>query len=110
MFFFEKNKVAQNHLEHMRIDSAFYADSEYDIGFDIDCSFLEEKWLQNRQKCIKMLPPNSMLSKINQVVIFFRVLHIYGLVALERVYQMSYMRTLVISISETKLSINDKNR
>jgi hypothetical protein len=43
-------------VKHVRIDSVFDADSEYGIGFDMGCSFLDEKWVHNRQKSTKMVP------------------------------------------------------
>ncbi len=44
-YFLEKNEDARNHLKHMGIESAFHADFEYSIDFDIGYSFLDEKWL-----------------------------------------------------------------
>jgi hypothetical protein len=43
VIFSKKNKDAQNYLKLVGIDSVFDADSEYGIGFDIGCSFLDEK-------------------------------------------------------------------
>jgi hypothetical protein len=50
-----------------------------------------------------------MSLEINEVAMFFRVSHIYGLVALEKGYRMSYMPTLVISAFDTKYSMKDEN-
>jgi hypothetical protein len=44
------------------------------------------------------------------MAIFFRVLNIYGFVALEKSYQMSNTSILVISIFMTKYLPKDKNR
>ncbi len=102
--FFEKNEVTQNYLKHMTINSVFDADSKYDIGFNTSCSFLDENWLRNRGKW----HPSSMLSEINRVAIFFRASHIYGFVALEKGYRMSYMRTLVIFNFRPKYSLESE--
>jgi hypothetical protein len=51
-----------------------------------------------------------MSPKIDQVGIFFWTSFIYGFVALEKGYRMSYVRTLVIFAFVIKYSLKDKNR
>ena len=51
--FFQKKYFSQNYLKHTWIDSVFRADSEYDIGFEPNRSFLTKSCLEkapNTQK------------------------------------------------------------
>ena len=51
--FFQKKYFSQNYLKHIWIDSVFNADSEYDISFEPNRSFLTKicpKKVSNRQK------------------------------------------------------------
>jgi len=51
--FFSKKKFSQNYLKHTWIDSVFNADSEYDISFELNRSFLTKSCLKkvsNTQK------------------------------------------------------------
>ncbi len=51
--FFQKKVFSQNYLSHTGIDSVFNADSEYDIGFEPNRSFLTKSCLKkvsNTQK------------------------------------------------------------
>ena len=38
--FFQKKFFSENYLKHISIDSVFNADSEYDISFEPNCTFL----------------------------------------------------------------------
>ena len=51
--FFQKKTFSQNYLKHTWIDSVFSADSEYDITFEPNLSFLTKSYLKkvsNTQK------------------------------------------------------------
>jgi len=48
----------------------FNADSGYGIGFHIDCSFLDEKRVHNRQKKRKNDTSGIISLEINEVAIF----------------------------------------
>ena len=44
--FFQKKYFSQNYLKHISIDSVFNADSEYDISFEPNRSFLTQSCLK----------------------------------------------------------------
>ena len=52
-FFFQKKYFSQNYLKHISIDSVFNADSEYDISFEPNRSFLTKICLNKVSKCTK---------------------------------------------------------
>ena len=51
--FFRKKCFFQNYLKHISIDSVFNADSEYDISFEPNRSFLTKYCLKKVLKCTK---------------------------------------------------------
>ena len=51
--FFQKKYFSQNYLKHIWIDSVFNADSEYDISFELNCSFLTKHCLEKVPKWTK---------------------------------------------------------
>jgi len=51
--FFQKKYFSQNYLKHIWIDSVFNADSEYDIRFEPNRSFLTKHCLKKVSKCTK---------------------------------------------------------
>ena len=51
--FFQKKYFSQNYLKHISIDSVFKADSEYDISFEPNRSFLTKHCLKKVSKCTK---------------------------------------------------------
>ena len=58
--FFEKSKGSQKQLKHTRINLVLNADSEFDISFDINSGFLDEKRLPNSQKQVKTRTLSTM--------------------------------------------------
>jgi hypothetical protein len=52
--FFQKTYFSQNYLKHISIDSIFNADSEYDIGFEPNRSFLMKHCLEKSQNAQKL--------------------------------------------------------
>jgi hypothetical protein len=58
--FFQKKYFSQNYLKHISIDSIFNADSEYDIGFEPNRSFLTKHCLEKVSKCTKTVTRNQI--------------------------------------------------
>ena len=58
--FFQKKKFSQNYLKHIWIDSVFNADSEYDISFEPNRSFLTKHCLKKVSKCRKTVSRNQI--------------------------------------------------
>ena len=54
--FFKKKILSQNYLKYIWIDSVFNADSEYDISFELNRSFLTKNWLKKPQNAQKLCP------------------------------------------------------
>ena len=57
---FQKKKFSQNYLKHIWIDSVFNADSEYDISFEPNRSFLTKHCLKKVSKCTKTVSRNHI--------------------------------------------------
>ena len=51
---FSKKNFPHSYLKHIRIDSVFNADSEYDISFEPNCSFLTKHRLKRSQNAEKL--------------------------------------------------------
>jgi len=58
--FFQKKYFSQNYLKHIWIDSVFNADSEYDIGFEPNRSFLTKSCLNKVSNAQKLYPETSV--------------------------------------------------
>jgi hypothetical protein len=58
--FFQKQKFSQNCLKHIWIDSVFNADSEYDIIFEPNHSFLTKHCLKKVLKFTKTVSRNQI--------------------------------------------------
>jgi hypothetical protein len=59
-FFFRKKYFSQNYLKHIWIDSVFNADSEYDIGFEPNRSFLRNIAWKKSQNAQKLYPETKL--------------------------------------------------
>ena len=58
--FFQKKYFSQNYLKHISIDSVFNADSEYDIGFEPNRSFLTKSCLKKPKNAQKLHPETKL--------------------------------------------------
>ena len=58
--FFQKKYFPHNYLKHIWIDSVFNADSEYDISFEPNCSFLTKHRLKRSQSAQKLYPETKL--------------------------------------------------
>ena len=53
---FSKKYFSQNYPQHIKIDSVFNADSESDISFELNRSFLTKHCLKKSQNAQKLYP------------------------------------------------------
>jgi hypothetical protein len=70
--FFKKKFFSQNYLKHIWINSVFNADSDYDISFEPNCSFLTKSCLKMSQihkNCI----PRPMCLDMSQITSGFGI-------------------------------------
>ena len=58
--FFSKKNFSQNYLKHIWTDSVFNADSESDISFEPNRSFLTKHGLKKISKCTKTVSRNQI--------------------------------------------------
>ena len=58
--FFSKKYFSQNYLKHIWIDSVFRADSEYDISFESNRSFLTKICLKKVSNTQKLYPETNV--------------------------------------------------
>ena len=58
--FFQKKIFSQNYLKHIWIDSIFNADSEYDISFEPNYSFLTNIAWKRSQNAQKLHPETKL--------------------------------------------------
>ena len=58
--FFSKNNFSQNYLKDISIDSVFNADSEYDISFEPNRSFLTKHCLKKSQNAPSTVSRNQI--------------------------------------------------
>ena len=58
--FFQKKYFSQNSLKHIWIDSVFRADSEYDISFESNRSFLSKSCLKKVSNTQKLYPETNV--------------------------------------------------
>jgi hypothetical protein len=58
--FFQKKYFSQNYLKHIWIDSVFKADSEYDIRFESNRSFLTKSCLKKVSNTQKLCPETNV--------------------------------------------------
>ena len=58
--FFQKKYFSENYWKHIWIDSVFNADSEYDICFELNRSFLTKNCLKKPQNAQKLYPETKL--------------------------------------------------
>ena len=58
--FFQKKYFSRNYLKHIWLDSVFRADSEYDISFESNRSFLTKSCLKKVSNTQKLYPETNV--------------------------------------------------
>ena len=58
--FFQKKSFSQNYLKHIWIDSVFNTDSEYDISFEPNRSFITKSCLRKVSNTQKLYPETNV--------------------------------------------------
>ena len=81
--FFSQKLFSQNYLKHIWIDSVFNVDSEYNISFEPNSSFLTKHCLKKVSNCLDM----------SQMTSGFGVSQMPGFVASKKDYRMVKTRT-----------------
>ena len=86
--FFQKKNFSQNYLKHIWIDSVFKADSEYDISFEPNRSFLTKHCLKKVSKCTLNCIQKPNWLDMSQMTSDFGVSQMAGFVASKKDYRM----------------------
>ena len=90
--FFQKKYFSQNYLKYIWIDSVFNADSEYDIRFELNRSFLTKHCLKKSQNAQKLYPETKLPSYVQRTS-GVGVSQMPGFVATKKDYRMVKTRT-----------------